>query len=75
MARSERFFCYPDSVVPGRRHLGIGLMAVAIAAAAMRAVPDEPRGGHGRHGLQGHRATAAQRPRRQTAGNREDKGG
>jgi len=36
-------------------------MAVAIAAAAMRAVPDEPRGGHGRHGLQGHSGTAAQR--------------
>jgi len=36
-------------------------MAIAIAAAAVRAVPDEPRGGHGRHGPQGQRGTAAQR--------------
>lgn len=64
MAGSERIFCYPGSVVSERQHPGIGLTAVAVAAAAMRTAPDELGDTHNKHG-----------PRRQTAGNREDKGG
>ena len=64
MAGSERIFCYPGSVVSERQHPGIGLMAVAVAAAAMHAAPDELGDTHNKHG-----------PERQTAGNREDKGG
>jgi len=64
--QERKVFCYPDSVVPGRQHLGIGLMAVTVAEAAMHAVPDKPRGGHGRHGHraiepQSHRGTGVQR--------------
>ena len=39
-------------------------MAVAVAEAAMRTAPDELGDTHNKHG-----------PKRQTAGNREDKGG